>query len=83
MILARDTKRQSGETRDRLTRTSRTAKKARAKEATREHPRRGECFHLHSRSRILGFSGRGCTAGIKKMGKILGVFAKIRRKCGY
>ncbi len=50
-----------GETQDPLTRTSQTAKKARANEARHERSRlhesiRGECFHLHFHSRIVSGS---------------------------
>ncbi len=61
LILACDTRQHPGETRDPLTRTSLTAKKARANEAKykcwRLHESiQGECFHLHSRSRIVSGS---------------------------
>ncbi len=42
LIVARDTRRQPGETRDPLTLTSRTTKKTRANEARHERPRQHE-----------------------------------------
>ncbi len=61
LILVRDTRWQPGETRYPLTRISQTTKKVRANEARLERPRiyesiRGECFHLHSCSRIVSVS---------------------------
>ncbi len=56
MILARDTRRQPNETRDPLTWTSQTAKKAKANKARHKRLRLGECFHLHSRSHLVSGS---------------------------
>ncbi len=58
MILVHDTRRQPGEPRNPLIWMSLTTKKAGANEARHQRPRlhesiRGECFHLHSRSRIV------------------------------
>ncbi len=66
LILARDTRWQSNEIRDPLTYTLRTAKKARANEVRHKHggytraseARQGECFHLHSHSRVVSCSLR-------------------------
>ncbi len=61
LILARDTRRQPCETWDPLTRTSQTAKNARANEVRPEHLRlhesiRDVCFHPHSHSRVVSGS---------------------------